>query len=334
MNIKTFFTIILFFGAGLTVGYVGHNFFSADLLSKNIDTSGQNKSYQVRQIDHYTYISPLLECEVAEGLVDGRKESFHHDLEEYVLKMKKERGLAELAVYFRDLNNGPSFGINISDEFFPASLLKVPVMMAYYRWVEEDPELLRMKIQYIEPKDLGFVPTIVPKKELVPGQFYTIEELIHQMIIYSDNQALYLLSGQLPRKYLEDLFSMLGVRDDVLINPNAKLTVKEYASFFRVLFNSSYLSREYSEKALSLLAETDYHDALPAGVPSGVAVAHKFGETGAIDVESQFHDCGIVYFPEHPYLACIMTRGRDAEQLKLGIRDISHFIYEKIDEQY
>lgn len=98
----------------------------------------------------------------------------------------------------------------------------------------------------------------------------------------------------------------------------AKLTVKEYASFFRILFNSSYLSADNSERALNLLAHTEYHDALPS--PQGVVVAHKFGEAGTENIERQLHDCGIVYLPDHPYLACIMTRGRDAEKLKLGSR--------------
>lgn len=115
---------------------------------------------------------------------------------------------------------------------------------------------------------------------------------------------------------------------------NAKITVKEYASFFRILFNSSYLSRENSEKALRLLDATDYNDALPAGVPPGIQVAHKFGEAGTVEVERQLHDCGIVYFPDHPYLACIMTRGKELDGLKQSIVDISKFIYGKVDEQY
>ena len=154
------------------------------------------------------------------------------------------------------------------------------------------------------------------------------------MIVYSDNQAIGLLTKMLPLTVMEDLFSMLGVGEDVLMDPEGKLTVKEYAGFFRILFNSSYLSREYSEKALALLAMTDYRDALPAGVSDKITVAHKFGEAGTENVERQLHDCGIVYFPDHPYLVCIMTRGKDSETLKKSIVDISKFLYDKIDKQY
>ncbi|MBP9697666.1 MAG: serine hydrolase [Candidatus Moranbacteria bacterium] len=316
------------FAAGIVIGV-----FVAPFVPKKISEE-ETTSKQVRQIGSYDYINPLLECEVAEGSLDARKENFQNDLEQYIDQLKKSKNLSDVAVYFRDLNNGPTFSAGEREEFFPASLLKVPVMMAYYRWSEDEPSLLQQKIAYQAPKDFGVTTMIKPREELTVGQSYTIEELIHRMIIYSDNQAIGLLTERLSLEKMRDLFAMLGVGDDVLSDPNARLTVKEYASFFRILFNSSYLSRENSEKALKLLAATDYSDALPAGVPEGILVAHKFGEAGTAEVERQLHDCGIVYFPNHPYLACIMTRGKDTETLKNALRDISGFIYQKIDEQY
>ncbi len=288
----------------------------------------------MRRIGNYKFINPLLECEAAEGSIDARKENFRPAMENFIDDLKEERSLIDVAVYFRDLNNGPTFGINQEQGFFPASLLKVPVMMAYYHLAERNQDILNVEIPLETSIDIDITQTIVPREELIPGQLYTVEELIRRMIAYSDNQALYLLSSRLPEQTIEDLFKMLGVSDVVLRDLGGKLTVKEYAGFFRVLFNSSYLSREYSEKALSLLASTDYRDALVQGVPENVSVAHKFGEAGTGDTERQLHDCGIVYSPGHPYLACIMTRGKSTNELKQSIADISRFIYEKIDEQY
>lgn len=263
-----------------------------------------------------------------------KKQNFQDDLAVRLEQIKAERKLTEAAVYFRDLNNGPTFGIDETGEFFPASLLKVPVMMAYLRWSEQEPGLLERGVTYEQPRDFGVTLTIQPREELEPGQKYTVDELIRRMIVYSDNQSLALLTDRLPRERIHELFELLGIGEDVLIDAQGRLTVKEYAGFFRILFNSSYLSRENSEKALLLLASTDYSDALPAGVPADVTVAHKFGEAGTGETERQLHDCGIVYFPNHPYLACIMTRGQKTEFLKGAIRDISSFIYQKVDTQY
>lgn len=323
-NIVIFFAIFL---AGMGIGV-----FVAPFVSKNISEDSGSK--QVRQFGQYSYINPLLECEVADGSIDARKENFQPAMENFIDDLKEERSLTDVAVYFRDLNNGPTFGINQEQGFFPASLLKVPLMIAYFHWAEKSPDILKRSVSFDVPKDFGITPTIVSRESLQVGAEYTIEELIERMIRFSDNQALYLLSIRLPEQELRSLFNISGASDKILGDSNAKLTVKEYAGFFRVLFNSSYLTREYSEKALSLLASVEYVDALRAGVPNDIAVAHKFGEAGMSGVERQLHDCGIVYFPNHPYLACIMTRGSDTETLKNSIKDISHFIYEKIDEQY
>lgn len=321
--------ITIFFGIFLAGGLSGMFLFSK--LHADPDISN---SKQVRQMGGYEFINPLLECEVAEGVIDARKENFQSDLADFSEQLEKDRGLTDIGIYFRDLNNGPTFGIHQKDGFFPASLLKVPVMMVYYRLLETHPNLFSEKIFYEAPMDIGITPSIIPRESLVPRTEYEIGELIRRMIVYSDNQALLLLSSRMPAGSIEGLFQMLGVSDDVLKNSDGRLSVKEYAGFFRVLFNSSFLSHENSEKALKLLSETDYNDAIPAGIPSDVKVSHKFGEAGTGNIDRQLHDCGIVYFPDHPYLLCVMTRGKKPEDLRKTIVDISSFVYAKIDEQY
>lgn len=329
MKYSAFCSTGAIFGTGLIAGY------ALFLLVRSGDfEQPETTSHQVRQVGEYRYINPLLECEVAGGTLDARKQNFRESLSQAIENIKEKNHLTEAAVYFRDLNNGPAFGVDEGGEFFPASLLKVPVMMAFYRWSEQEPRLLSSEVFFEAPYDFGVIVSIKPREELVPGTKYTVEELIRRMIVFSDNQALALLTARLPKERIRDLFNLLGVGEDVLIDREGKLTVKEYAGFFRILFNSSYLTREDSDQALMLLASTDYHDALPAGVAPGVTVAHKFGEAGTGTTERQLHDCGIVYFPGHPYLACIMTRGKDTENLKDAIAEISKFIYEKIDGQY
>ena len=333
MNAKIFSAIIGLVGIGFVGGYAVRNMWSGPDAASDRGAE-EETSKQIRQIGDYRFINPLLECEVSQGKIDARKENFRELLDQEVGRIKDEYQLNEVAVYFRDLNNGPTFGIDESGEFFPASLLKVPVMMAYYRWAEEETDLLERRVVYEKPADFGVSVFIKPRIELVPGEEYSVSQLIEYMILYSDNQALYLLAQRLPQERMIDLLRIIGIEDDVVKDRMAKLTVKEYAGLFRILFNGSYLSRDNSEKALGLLSRTDYHDALPGKLPQGTVVSHKFGEAGTGSTERQLHDCGIVYFPDHPYLACIMTRGRDAEKLKLGIQDISRFIYDRVDEQY
>jgi len=114
------------------------------------------------------------------------------------------------------------------------------------------------------------------------------------------------------------------------------MSVKEYASFFRILFNASYLNRDMSTKALRILSAVDYKNGIVAGVPSSVRVVHKFGERtlGPKLETKQLHDCGIVYYPNHPYLLCVMTRGSSFESLNEIVTDVSRLIYRELDSQY
>ncbi len=122
-----------------------------------------------------------------------------------------------------------------------------------------------------------------------------------------------------------------------LIDPKdrveATITVRGYASLFRILFNASYLNVENSEKVLSWLSETEYRSGLVAGVPADVKVAHKFGERLYANDIKELHDCGIIYFPENPYLLCVMTRGSDFAALEALISEISRILYEEINSR-
>jgi hypothetical protein len=100
------------------------------------------------------------------------------------------------------------------------------------------------------------------------------------MIVYSDNDAYNDLVKNLDPDETNQIYQDLDINiSKAFANPNGDIiTVKDYASFFRILFNASYLDQDMSEKALSLLTQVEYKKALVAGVPDTIAVAHKFGE--------------------------------------------------------
>jgi hypothetical protein len=50
--------------------------------------------------------------------------------------------------------------------------------------------------------------------------------------------------------------------------------------------------------------------------------------------QKQLHDCGIVYFPNHPYIVCLMTRGYDWNVLEKTLKDISKIIFDAMRITY
>ena len=116
------------------------------------------------------------------------------------------------------------------------------------------------------------------------------------MIAFSDNEAKNMILENLDTETLDKIYSDLGIDIPGLRSPDDFMTVKEYSSFFRILYNATYLNKKMSEKALEYLSHSNFSKGLLGKLPADVVVAHKFGERGLADSNTkQLHDCGIIY---------------------------------------
>lgn len=293
--------------------------------------SGAGEAVRIdrEQNERYPLVRRLLDAENKDQVNEGRILLLKRNIEEYINKQKEKEILTQASVYIRDLNNGPWMGINENDAFKPASLLKVPIMMGIFKHAEKDKSLLSQTVIATLSGELQTVQTIVPSKRALQGWQYTIEQLVEQMIIYSDNSAKDILVTNLVDIPFDQVFYDLGIDVPGIQTTEDDISVRKYASFFRILYNASYLSVEYSQKALELLEKSEFGAGLRAGVPTDIIVAHKFGEREFSDSsEKQLHDCGIVYKHKRPYLICVMTRGYNLELLSRVISFISKITYE------
>ena len=267
--------------------------------------------------------------------------SLKHDILDLIDHSTALGGISYGAMYFRDLHAGPAFGINESNKFIPASLLKLPVVMAYFSYEEEFPGIVDQKIRY-SPEAVSYVGMLEqvehPDSTLKIGEFYTIEEMMRNALVYSDNLAFYLILDHFTRTVPDGsermlrAFHELGILDPRDPSEEA-ISVRNYSGLFRQLYNISYLTPEHSEQVLTWLSESVYDKALEAGVPTDVLVAHKFGERDLSEGEKQLHDCGIVYFPNNPYVLCVMTRGSNWQSMAEFIRTVSKMVYEEVESR-
>lgn len=289
----------------------------------------------IRKNFNYKFINPILECNSNISL-NNNLSSLKKSVEKIINQEIYNKNISFASVYFRDLNNGPWFSINATEYFSPASLIKVPILMAYLKKAESNPLILQQKITNVVDHNSGTdIQNIKPSTTIEPNREYTIEELLERMIINSDNDAYNDLASNLTSDELVKVYQDLDVDiSKAFTNPNGNIiTVKDYASFFRILFNASYLNQGMSEKALELLSKSEYKKALVAGVPSNITIAHKFGERKYLDTnETQLHDCGIIYLPKKPYLLCVMTRSKDIEKSNQTIKTISQKVYQNLSQ--
>lgn len=284
--------------------------------------------------DTYKFIHPLL----AVGRIDPSVPSPGYSnllksVQQYIDSEKSNSQLLDASVYFSDYKKGGGlFAINENQPYAPASMLKVVVMIGFLKESDSDNSILSKTLIYNSSlqhsiEDIQFESPSL----LVVGQSYTVEDLIHRMIVDSDNGAMYLLLNNISDSYLSDVYTNLGLHGPTSDNPNYTISANDYSLFLRILYNATYLSRGSSEKALSYLSQATFKDGLVAGVPAGVVVAHKYGEhiNGTLNnIDSvELHDCGYVYASNAPYLLCVMTKSKTIDESEKVISNISKIIY-------
>ena len=319
------FALGVFLGRGTWLFYAGQN-----------DRTDQHSSPG----EDFAFIRPI----ITKTSPDLRKirelKPFRYKVDALIQEKLDSDEATAVSVYFRDLDNGNWFGIRENEKFSPESQLKIPLLIAYFKWSETNPLVLRKKIFY---RGVGgpFEPHYLRSpKPLEPGKEYTVNELLFRMTAYGDNSAYAMLLANLPPAYL------LRTSRDLYMNydPEKKedsLTLSAYASYFRVLFNASYLNEEMSEKALRYLARSVFRDGIAAGIPPEVSLASKAGERiipttdadGAPSEVLQLHEFGIIYHPERPFLLGITALGSDFRSLARVIRDITGLVYAEVDQQ-
>ena len=286
------------------------------------------------KLSGFKYISPLLDIELPEGYsVRHEPIPFKHKILQFVDQQKKSLNIKDISVYYRDLSDGPWFGINEKIQYNPASMMKIPLMIAWLKRAEKDPLLLQSRITF-KGNAINERPYILnPEKTLEPGVSYTIEELIRYMVQYSDNSSLTLLSSITPAHEVRFVVDNMDVGGD----PNAKdyrVSVKSYSGFLRILYNASFLNKEMSEKALEFLSYQDFPYGIVAGIPKGVKLASKFGEffPEGNPYEIQLHEFGIIYHPKGPYILGVLTRGTNWKAQAEIIKSVSELVYNSVDE--
>lgn len=276
----------------------------------------------------YRFISPLIECERSRI---GQLTFVESKLNDVIRRVKEQKTAEHVSIYVRELNNGPWLGIGERAVFSPASLLKVPLMMTVLRLAERDPQVLSVRLTCPDEEE-QWRPNIRGSREIVPGETYSVDELVDRMIVHSDNRAANLLLRSLNESDLVQTYQELGLPLPPLDGKRHEMTVRQYAGTFRILYNATFLSRAASEDALERLSRTEFRDGIVAGIPDGTPVAHKFGERGLETGLVQLHDCGIVYAPQLPYLICVMTQGRSFEELRGVVELISRTTYVSLTE--
>jgi beta-lactamase class A len=236
----------------------------------------------------------------------------------------------KFSIYVEDLSSGKWMGINEDERYNAWSLLKVPIMVTVLKKVELKKFSLDTKISL---KGKQYDTYALQPIEKISDNSATVKTLIERLITLSDNTASAALAGLFTADEFQQNLFALGLPRAPPDKPKNYLPLispKQYANMLRSLYYSKYLKKQYCQLVLSLLSKTIYDSQIKKSLPSKIKVAHKVGFNAGC---GEFHDCGIVYLPDRPYIISVMSAGSTREEADKVISSISKIVYEYFEKK-
>jgi len=306
MSLFNKYTVILFF---LVVSLIG-NVILWQMLNQS---SGQNLS-QLRQ--KYPFLSArALNPNYTNTLVVNflpLREQIHQQVDPYS---------NDFAFDFEYLPTGTTIGVNEDKNFTAESLLKVPVVMAYYHKKEVNNIITDPTVQ-IQQNELNAKFGDLYKKGA--GYSINLDDVVKDALQKSDNTASLVLADQISQSDFDFVYAGLDIPETVDKN-SPIITAQEYASILKALYFGSVLDNDDSEHILDLLTKTDFNNLIPSGIPKNVPVAHKIGLVN----KEIYEDCGIVYLPQKPYILCMVSKSNQTVAQQ-RMHKLSQLVYQYV----
>lgn len=257
---------------------------------------------------------------------------------------------ASLGVYVRDLTDESEFAFNADTLFHAASTMKVPVMIEYFRALD-DGRLKPDAVTLLENRFASIVDSSSYSLDAGEdsdsalyaraGSSVPVRELVERMITRSSNlatNAVIALVGasraQATARALgaRDILVRRGVEDDKAFERglNNATTARDLGMLLEAIVEDRAASPEGAREMLAILERQEFNDEIPAGLPSGTRVAHKTGQISGV-----LHDAAIVFPPEGraPFILVILTGGMPDEKVARAlIQDVSRAVWDTVME--
>ncbi len=253
------------------------------------------------------------------------------------------RSGAEVAVAYRPLDGRDELFIRADDPFHAASTMKVPVMIELFRQARSGHLRLDDEIPVVNTfhSIVGGSPYALDVGDDSDADMYhhlggrmSYRALCEAMITVSSNFAANLLIEKLGAPNIQKTTNDLGatgmrvrrgVEDQKAFDAGLsnETTARALQILLTKIANGDAVDTAASREMIAVLKRQHFNEAIPAGLPPGIAVAHKTGEITRIH-----HDAAIVY-AARPFVLVVLVRGlQDQKQSAAVMAEIARLAYE------
>ena len=199
-----------------------------------------------------------------------------------------------VGVYFKNLSTGETAGHLQDREFHPASIIKLPTVMAIYKMAEEGKADLGEKIQVTYDKR---VPSCGAFNAFTDEPWVDIRTLCNLTITISDNTGANLLIDHYGIDTLNEQFREMGLKkthlerlfyDDEMQEKgyNNKAVPEEIGYCLEMIYKGEFINQKVSDAIWDILAEQQDRGAIPAYIEDEAPVGNKTGGAGGITADA------------------------------------------------
>lgn len=250
----------------------------------------------------------------------------------FIEQEKRKGNVSDVGFYLRDFQQAEWTMYHGDMPFEPGSLMKIPLLMTYLRMAEKDPTVMSRQYSLqpgAQPEKWVRFPSA---RRMEEGRSYTVAQLLALAVEHSDNMAVMVLLRHMDSSQFHRTFTDVGLMDFNDSDPSYRISPKGISIFMKAIYNSTYLSLDDSELAISMMLKCDFNVGLEAGLPPDVRIAHKFGESHD-GRDWQLHETALIYKGNDPYLLTVMTKGPRMETLPGVLAGISRIVFEQMPGQ-
>jgi len=249
---------------------------------------------------------------------------------------------AQVGIAFRTLDGKIEWYWHADEVFHAASTMKIPVMIELFHQARagklqlNDTLLVKNEFHSLVDGSLFKLnPADDSETELYQdeGQTRTLRQLCELMITVSSNLATNLLIDKLGVEsiratvhtlHADGMNVLRGVEDSKAFaaGRNNTTTARGLAQLLEAIAEGKAVDPAASREMIEILTRQKFNEAIPAGLPTGTAVAHKTGE-----ITKGHHDAAIV-LAQRPFVLVILTRGlADIKDSSTLMADITRELY-------
>ena len=147
---------------------------------------------------------------------------------------------------------------------------------------------------------------------------------IRQMVQQSNNQSWALILGVVGQQGITAYAASLGISYDRSVN---LLTPAETAKTLSLLYSGRLLNKQNTAQLLSYMQRTNYEVLIPAAVPPGIEVFHKYGL-----LSGNLHDASILVQGGKAFVFVVYTLGQSGADMPARTR-IIHKLTQTVAER-